>query len=172
MEKVRLTLTVRPVWPCRLMLACHPWGSLACPALGAFQVQSHLHSYLSQERHFRSVSLESGVFESLFSLWLCLQVAGSCSCQKWLSPEQDLGVFLQEWMQGLTATAAAAKSLQSCPILCNPIDGSPPGILQARTLEWAGLTTQSQTQGRQLITSAFPLIFIIFLTPKTFCIGV
>ena len=38
-------------------------------------------------------------------------------------------------------TAAAAKSLQSCPTLCDPIDGSPPGspvpgILQARTLEW------------------------------------
>ena len=37
--------------------------------------------------------------------------------------------------------AAAAKSLQSCPTLCNPIDGSPPGspipgILQARVLEW------------------------------------
>ena len=31
--------------------------------------------------------------------------------------------------------AAAAKLLQSCPILCNPTDGSP-GILQARTLEW------------------------------------
>ena len=39
------------------------------------------------------------------------------------------------------AAAAAAKSLQSCLILCDPIDGSPPGspvsgILQARTLEW------------------------------------
>ena len=38
--------------------------------------------------------------------------------------------------------AAAAKSLQSCPTLCDPIEGSPPGspvpgILQARTLEWA-----------------------------------
>ena len=37
--------------------------------------------------------------------------------------------------------AAAAKSLQSCPTLCDPIDDSPPGspvpgILQARTLEW------------------------------------
>ena len=37
--------------------------------------------------------------------------------------------------------AATAKSLQSCPTLCDPIDGSPPGspipgILQARTLEW------------------------------------
>ena len=39
------------------------------------------------------------------------------------------------------AAAAAAKSLQSCPTLCGPRDGSPPGspvpgILQARTLEW------------------------------------
>ena len=41
--------------------------------------------------------------------------------------------------------AAAAKSLQSCPTLCDPIDGSPagspvPGILQARTLEWVPLS--------------------------------
>ena len=40
------------------------------------------------------------------------------------------------------AAASAAKLPQSCPILCDPIDGSPPGplvpgILQARTLEWA-----------------------------------
>ena len=41
--------------------------------------------------------------------------------------------------------AAAAKSLQSCPTLCNPRDGSPPGspvpgILQARTLEWVAIS--------------------------------
>ena len=41
--------------------------------------------------------------------------------------------------------AAAAKSLQSCPILCDPIDGSQPGspvpgILQARTLEWVAIS--------------------------------
>ena len=41
--------------------------------------------------------------------------------------------------------AAAAKSLQSCPTLCNPIDGSPPGspvpgILQARTLQWVAIS--------------------------------
>ena len=41
--------------------------------------------------------------------------------------------------------AAAAKSLQSCPTLCHPIDGSPPGssvpgILQARTLEWVAIS--------------------------------
>ena len=45
----------------------------------------------------------------------------------------------------IAAAAAAAKSLQSCPTLCNPIDGrlpgSPiPGILQARTLKWVAIT--------------------------------
>ena len=45
----------------------------------------------------------------------------------------------------LAHTAAAAKSLQSCPTLCDPIDGSPPGspvpgILQARTLEWVAIS--------------------------------
>ena len=41
-------------------------------------------------------------------------------------------------------TTKSAKSLQSCPSLCDPIDGSPPGfpvpgILQARTLEWVAI---------------------------------
>ena len=45
----------------------------------------------------------------------------------------------------ITLHAAAAKSLQSCPTLCDPIDGSPPGspilgILQARTLEWVAIS--------------------------------
>ena len=48
----------------------------------------------------------------------------------------------------LSAAAAAAKSLQSCPTLCDPIDGSPrgfpiPGILQARTLEWVAISFSS-----------------------------
>ena len=45
----------------------------------------------------------------------------------------------------IKVTAAAAKSLQSCPTLCDPIDGSPPGsaipgILQARILEWVAIS--------------------------------
>ena len=45
----------------------------------------------------------------------------------------------------ILVAVAAAKSLQSCPILCDPIDGSPPGspvpgILQARTLEWVAIS--------------------------------
>ena len=49
-----------------------------------------------------------------------------------------------KWSNQDTATAAA-KSLQSCPTLCDPIDGSPPGspvpgILQPRTLEWVAIS--------------------------------
>ena len=45
-----------------------------------------------------------------------------------------------------TAVAAAAKSLQSCLTLCDPIDGRPPGspipgILQGRTLEWVAISS-------------------------------
>ena len=50
-----------------------------------------------------------------------------------------------KWFQAFSKTAAAAKSLQSCPTLCDPIDGSPPGspvpgILHARTLEWVAIS--------------------------------
>ena len=49
------------------------------------------------------------------------------------------------------AAAAAAKSLQSCPTLCDPMDGSPPGspvpgILQARTLEWVASSVSNAWQ--------------------------
>ena len=48
------------------------------------------------------------------------------------------------------AAAAAAKSRQSCPTLCDPIDGSPPGsyvpgIFQARVLEWGAIAFSVQT---------------------------
>jgi len=47
--------------------------------------------------------------------------------------------------KNLGEAATAAKPLQSCPTLCDPIDGSPPGspvpgILQARTLEWVAIS--------------------------------
>jgi len=52
---------------------------------------------------------------------------------------------LRVWDLKKNAAAAAAKSLQSCPTLCDPIDGSPlgssvPGILQARILEWVAIS--------------------------------
>ena len=49
-----------------------------------------------------------------------------------------------EWVAMPSSVVVPAKSLQSCPTLCDPIDGSPPGspvpgILQARTLEWVAI---------------------------------
>ena len=56
------------------------------------------------------------------------------------------------------AAAAAAKSLQSCPTLCNPIDGSPPGspvpgILQVRTLEWVGISFSNAWKWKEKVKS-------------------
>ena len=56
------------------------------------------------------------------------------------SEEERKGLLMK-----VKAAAAAAKSLQSCPTLCDSIDGSPPGsavpgILQARTLEWVDIS--------------------------------
>ena len=54
-------------------------------------------------------------------------------------------ILLFHFEDNLKYTTAAAKSLQSCPTLCDPIDGSPPGssipgTLQARTLEWVAIS--------------------------------
>ena len=65
------------------------------------------------------------------------------SCGTNVFVKDDLGELVN--IPIASAAAAAAKSLQSCPTLCNPIDGSPPGsavpgILQARTLEWVAIS--------------------------------
>ena len=63
------------------------------------------------------------------------------------------------WLQPLiTEYATAAKSLQSCPTLCNPIDSSPPGspvpgILQARTLECVAISFSSAWKWRVKVKS-------------------
>ena len=72
----------------------------------------------------------SPIFQKLFSVW---------------RREYKLKMrTIQIWIFKFVA-ATAAKSLQSCPTLCDPIDGSPPGspvpgILQPRTLEWAAIS--------------------------------
>ena len=62
-----------------------------------------------------------------------------------MSPVLAGGFFTTEPPEKSPIAAAAAKSLQSWPTLCDPIDGSPPGstvpgILQARTLEWVAIS--------------------------------
>ena len=66
----------------------------------------------------------------------------------WLSKAKwgrrdELGIW--DYQIHTAAAGGAAKSLQSCPTVCNPIDSSPPGssvpgILQARTLEWVAIS--------------------------------
>ena len=59
--------------------------------------------------------------------------------------------------------AAAAKSLQSCPTLCDPIDGSPPGspvpgILRARILEWVAISFSIW-----ILPNSFSIIYLLIL---------
>ena len=67
----------------------------------------------------------------------------------YLTYMQSTSCEMQGWMkhklESSLPAAAAAKSLQSCLTLCDPIDGSPPGspipgILQARVLEWGAIS--------------------------------
>ena len=65
-----------------------------------------------------------------------------CSDKKGKGPQAQLS---PSRVLDLATATAAAKSLQSCPTLCDPTDGSPPdsaipGILQARTLEWVAIS--------------------------------
>ena len=79
--------------------------------------------------------------KSLHSRYSCLSLSASRTpITKCLTPCQPAAAA--------AAAAAAAKSLQSCPTLCNPIDGSPSGspvsgILQARTLEWVAISSSN-----------------------------
>ena len=68
------------------------------------------------------------------------------------------------------AAAAATKSLQSCPTLCNPIDGSPPGspvpgILQARTVEWVAISFSNAWKWKVKVKSLSHIW--LFTTPWT-----
>ena len=61
----------------------------------------------------------------------------------WKDSQCDLSVFAP--FKNMSAATATAKSLQLCPTLCDPVDGSPPGspvpgILQVRTLEWVAIS--------------------------------
>ena len=65
--------------------------------------------------------------------------------EAWLGAVHGVTKSQTQLSEGTELRYAAAKSLQSCPTLCDPIDGSPPGspipgILQARTLEWVAIS--------------------------------
>ena len=89
------------------------------------------------------------------SLWMNIELKTFCwnwnifiknnSIYSVFSPRWSLKSMPSSFLGSAQLAAAAAKSLQSCLILCDPIDGSPtgsliPGILQARTLEWVAIS--------------------------------
>ena len=109
------------------------------------------------------------VFEHLLALW-CeifqshLIFFSVLDLERTTSPKESW--FLSVW-NGISVNtvsalgmliAATAKSLQSCPTLCNPIDGSPPGspvpgILQARTLELVAISFSSEWKRKVKVKS-------------------
>ena len=100
-------------------------------------------NYLETPRHSEGYKINN--WNAKFSLenfvnLLCAQDCLPPPTLKW-GPLNSVS----NWMRVSMHAAAAAKSLQSCPTLCDPIDGSPPGppvpgILQARTLEWVAIS--------------------------------
>jgi len=80
------------------------------------------------------------------------------------------GRFFTIWDTREAHAATAAKSLQSCPTLCEPIDGSPPGstvpgILQARTLEWVAMSVSNAWKWKAKVKSLSHVWFLA--TPWT-----
>ena len=101
----------------------------------------------SSERNYASAKLT-----------ICLHIAFNVSSKKFNKP------FLN------CNAAAAAKSLQSCPTLCDPIDGSPPGspvpgILQGRTLEWVAISFSNAGKWKVKVKSL--CCVRLFATPWT-----
>ena len=87
-----------------------------------------------------------------------------------LSPSDSIRYSSGAAVEKYAAAAAAAKSLQSCLTLCDPIDGSPPGstvlgILQARTLEWVAISFSNAWKGKVKGKSLSPVW--LFATPWT-----
>ena len=96
-------------------------------------------------------------FQLTGSMFFAKQENGCTKVEKNVS---NLFRWLQEHFSFFRcfAAVAAAKSLQLCPILCNPIDGSPPGspvpgILQARTLEWVAISFSNAGQWKVKVKS-------------------
>ena len=116
-----------------------------------------------------------GILQAIILEWVAIPFSrGSSPLRDWipgilhyrqiLYHQSHMGLLLEyRWFKMLRlfhnltvmmAAVAAAKSLQSCPTLCDPIDGSPsgssvPGILQARTLEWWWLPLVKIHRNRQ-----------------------
>ena len=92
--------------------------------------------------HFGNFHISNFLLLFLYILWW--SVINDLWCYYWKTKIMTCW-RLRWWLAFFSTTITTAKSLQSCPTLCDPIDGSPPGspvpgILQARTLEWVAIS--------------------------------
>ena len=103
-------------------------------------------------------------FELLMIGWSCWHLDFRLLASKMC--ENKFVLYASEFMvicsSSLAAAVAIAKPLQSCPTLCDPIDGSPPGspvpgILQARTLEWVATSFSNACMHARLLQSCSTL---------------
>ena len=108
------------------------------------------------------------LYTSCCTILLCF----SRYCTAWLKMFHCfcMFAFFMYYLYYCKPTTAAAKSLQSCPTLCDPIDSSPPGsavpgILQARTLEWVAISFSNAGKWKVRVKSLSH--FRLFATPWT-----
>ena len=100
---------------------------------------------------------------------LCLRPQLLVEVLGFLGP-QVMPTNMWPWFLNTVHPAAAAKSFQSFPTLCDPIDGSPsgspvPGILQARTLEWVAISFSNAWKWKVKVKSLS--LVRLFTTPWT-----
>ena len=105
--------------------------------------------------------LERGRYREMEPLWICRTQI--CAWIKITNNSLQFG-------PSSASAAAAAKSLPSCPTLCDPIDGSPPGspipgILQARTLRWVAISFSNACTHAKALQSC-PTQFCFYELPK------
>ena len=134
-------------WAHKSGLQAIKWGQVkgarsllseCCGCLSASQTTVIDLAEEAKEGNIRNQWVQHWKGQELFGLVLKTVISG-------LQNDCSLDCVKKKYKQKIFTAAAAAKSLQLCPTLCNPIDGSPPGssvlgTLQARTLEWVAIS--------------------------------
>ena len=120
-------------------------GILQARKLEQFAISSFRVSSLPRDQ-----TLFSCTAARFFTIWATREAVSLAVTWNNISDLFCRGILRIKWIDRLKAlrtvsAATAAKSLQLCPTLCDPIDSSPPGspvpgILQARTLEWVAIS--------------------------------
>ena len=153
LQRARLPCPSSSPGVCPLNQCCHPNHLILChpllllpssiPRNRVFSIKSALHIRWPKYWSF-NFSISPDMYSDHISLYIDLEsiiYIYTNKTLKLLIAFEVIGNFLK-------CNISAAKSLQSCPTLCDPIDGSPPGspipgILQARTLEWVAISFSS-----------------------------